>query len=128
MVLPGRARRVTVWVWFAVGGFGAVGAMVRFGAERVSGPGRAHLGTLAVNLTGAFALGVIVGAGSSHRVLLIVGGGLLGATTTFSTWMLESHRLGRDGRTAHAVANLAGSLVAGFAMAVLGWWLGRFVA
>lgn len=116
------------WVWLAVGGFGAFGAIVRFGAAHVSGPGRTHLGTLAVNLVGAFALGVIVGAGSSHRVLLIVGGGLLGATTTFSTWMLESHRLGRDGRTAYAVANLAGSLAAGFAAALLGWWLGRFFA
>ncbi len=119
---------MTPWVWLAVGGCGAVGAMVRFGAAHVTGPGRTHLGTLAVNLVGAFALGVIVGAGSSHRVLLIVGGGLLGATTTFSTWMLESHRLGHDGRRGHAVANLVGSLVAGFALTVVGWWLGRSLA
>ena len=119
---------MTPWVWLAVGGSGAVGAIVRFGAARASGAGRTHLGTLAVNLVGASALGVIVGAGSSHHVLLIVGGGLLGAMTTFSTWMAESHHLGRDGRRAHAVANLAGSLVAGFAMAALGWWLGRSLA
>jgi fluoride exporter len=116
------------WVWLAVGAFGAVGAMIRFGAAHLSGPDRTHLGTLAVNLIGAFALGVIVGVGSSDRVVLIVGGGLLGATTTFSTWMLESHRLGREGRLAHAAANLVGSLIAGFAMALLGWWLGRLIA
>jgi fluoride exporter len=111
-------------VWAAVGGFGAVGALVRFAAAQIAGPGRAHLGTLTINLVGSFVLGLIVGLGSTDRALLVVGGGLLGATTTFSTWMLESQSLARTGRRGHAVANLVGSLAAGFVLAFVGWWLG----
>ena len=55
-------------------------------------------GTLAVNLTGAFVLGVLVGRGARRRRLPLAGIGLLGAYTTFSTWMLESHRLARGRR------------------------------
>ena len=78
-------------------------------------------GTLAVNLSGAFALGVLAGATLSENAYRIAGVGLLGAYTTFSTWMLESHRLAEDGRLRLGVVNLLGSLVAGVAVA----WLGR---
>ena len=58
-------------------------------------------GTLAVNLSGAFALGVLAGAALSDDAYRLAGTGLLGAYTTFSTWMLETHRLG-GGRAAAA--------------------------
>ena len=38
------------------------------------------------------------GAGVGGDALRLAGTGLIGAYTTFSTWMLESHRLGEDGR------------------------------
>ena len=78
-------------------------------------------GTLVVNLTGAFALGVLAGAAISDDAYRIAGTGLLGAYTTFSTWMLESHRLAEDGRLRLGAANLLVSLVAGVAVA----WLGQ---
>jgi CrcB protein len=49
-----------------------------------------------------------------------VGTGLIGGYTTFSTWALESHRLGEDGRTRLGVANLLVSLALGVACAWLG--------
>ena len=73
-----------------------------------------------VNLTGAFALGFVTGKLSGDAQLL-VGTGLLGGYTTFSTWMFESHRLGEDGELRAGVVNLLGSLVLG----ILAVWLGR---
>ena len=104
-------------VWVAVALIGGAGALARFlldaaVSERL---GRElPLGTFAVNVSGAFLLGVI---GAGH---LVVGTALLGSYTTFSTWMLESHRLGEDGRTRAMLANLALSLAAGLAAAKLG--------
>ena len=73
-----------------------------------------------VNLTGAFALGFVTGKLSGDAQLL-VGTGLLGGYTTFSTWMFESHRLGEDGELRASVVNLLGSLILG----ILAVWLGR---
>jgi fluoride exporter len=107
-----------------IGVLGGIGAMLRFlldGAvsERL---GRAFpYGTFAVNVSGALLLGLVVGAavdgGDSH----LLGTGLLGAFTTFSTWALESHRLGEDGRLGLGAANFAVSLAVG----LLAAWLGR---
>jgi len=81
-------------------------------------------GTLAVNLTGAFLLGVLAGATISEDAYLIAGTGLLGAYTTFSTWALESHRLAEDGRARLGAANLLVSLLAGLAVAWIGQGIG----
>jgi CrcB protein len=50
-----------------------------------------------------------------------VGTGLIGAFTTFSTWALESHRLGEDGELGLGALNLWLSLLVGLAAA----WAGR---
>jgi CrcB protein len=54
----------------------------------------------------------------------LVGTGLLGAYTTFSTWALESHRLGEAGRERLAAANVLVSLALGLACVWLGDRLG----
>jgi CrcB protein len=103
---------------------GGLGAMARFVLDGAvsSRAGRAFpFGTLAVNLTGAFALGTLAGAAVGGDALRLAGVGFLGAYTTFSTWALEAHRLGEDGRTRLGVANLAVSLALGLGCA----WLGR---
>ena len=107
-----------------VGLLGGVGAVARFVldggiAERL---GRAFpYGTLVVNLLGSVLLGLFVGVALPSRTSEILTAGLIGAFTTFSTWMFESHRLGEDQRTALATANLVLSLVLGVACA----WFGR---
>jgi fluoride exporter len=105
----------------AVGGLGAIARFLLDGAVS-SQLGRAFpFGTLAVNLTGAFALGVLDGAAVGGDALRIAGVGFLGAYTTFSTWTLEAHRLAEDGRIRLGVANLLLSLALGLGCA----WLGR---
>ena len=106
-----------------VGGLGAIGRFLLDGAVSERVERSFPWGTLAVNLTGAFALGVLAGATISDDAYRIAGVGLLGAYTTFSTWMLESHRLAEDGRLRFGIVNLVASLLAGVAVA----WLGQQV-
>jgi CrcB protein len=104
-------------VWVGVALLGGAGALARFLLDAAVSErfGRdLPLGTFVVNVSGAFALGVL---GTGH---LLAGTALLGSYTTFSTWMLESHRLGEDGRTRALAANLAISLAAGLGAAALG--------
>jgi fluoride exporter len=104
-----------------VGGAGAIGRFLLDAFVTGRADGDFPYGTLAVNLSGALLLGVVAGAalgGDAHRV---VGTGLLGSFTTFSTWALESHRLGEDGQLRLGALNFAISLALGVAAA----WLGR---
>jgi fluoride exporter len=104
-----------------LGGFGALARFLLDGAVS-SQVGRAFpFGTLAVNLTGACAFGVLDGAAVGGNALRLSGIGFLGAYTTFSTWTLEAHRLGEDGRTRLGLANILVSLALGLGCA----WLGR---
>lgn len=111
-------------VLVGLGLFGGVGAVARFlldGAVSRRARGAFPWGTMVVNLLGALLLGLVVGlalGGGAHRLLAT---GLLGAFTTFSTWALESHRLGEDGRLRLGVLNLVASLLLGVGAV----WLGR---
>jgi CrcB protein len=114
---------MTLPLWIAVAALGGLGALARFALDAAvseRGGSGFPLGTLAVNLTGAFALGVLRGAGVGGDALLLAGTATLGSYTTFSTWMLESERLGEDGQGSRLALNLAVSSVAGLAVAALG--------
>ena len=113
--------------WIAVGLLGGAAAGARFlidsaFASRAGDP--FPLGILAVNLGGALALGLVAGAALHGEALVIVAGGGIGSLTTFSTWILDSHRLGEAGYARLAWLNVGLSLVAGFAAVALGHWLG----
>ena len=53
-------------------------------------------GTLVVNLSGALLLGFFAGLALSPHVALLAGTAFVGSYTTFSTWMLETQRLGEE--------------------------------
>ena len=104
-----------------VGAAGAVGRFLLDGA--VAGQvGRSFpWGTLVVNIAGAFLLGALVAANLGADALRLAGTGVLGSFTTFSTWVLESHRLGEEGQLRLGIANFLISLVLGISAV----WLGR---
>jgi CrcB protein len=113
--------------WIAVGLLGGIAAAARFVIDAevtVRWPSRFPLGILLVNLSGALVLGVVAGAGLHGEAYAIVAGGAIGSFTTFSTWILDSHRLAGAGRADLAWLNIAVSLLAGFAAVALGHWLG----
>ncbi len=115
---------MSLLVVLGIGLLGGAGAIARFLLDgRVSeNVGREFpYGTLAVNVLGSLLLGVFVGATLGSDAYLLAGTGLIGAFTTFSTWTLESHRLGEDGRLRIGALNFALSLVLGVSAA----WLGR---
>lgn len=113
-------------VLLLVGLVGGAGACARFlvdaAVTRRTG-GRLPAGIFVVNVSGAFLLGVLFGAEAGGDAWRVFATGLLGAFTTFSTWMLESHLLVAAGRPRAGAANLVVSLVAG----LLAVWLGRHV-
>ena len=114
-----------VLVWVGVAVFGAAGAYARFSLGASVGPrGAFPMGTFVVNLTGAFALGLLTGLSVTGDALLVFGTGLLGAYTTFSTWMVEAQRLAEEAEFAAMTAYLALSMVGGLAAAGLGWAIG----
>ena len=87
-------------------------------------------GTLVVNLSGAFALGILFAWATERDVLPAeirapVMIGFIGAYTTFSTWMLESWRLVEDGAWQLAALNIAGSVALGLVAVVAGLAVGR---
>ena len=87
-------------------------------------------GTLVVNLTGAFVLGLLFAWATERDVLPAeirapVMIGFIGAYTTFSTWMLESWRLVEDGAWQLAALNIAGSVALGLVAVVAGLAVGR---
>jgi CrcB protein len=114
-------------VWVGVGLLGGCGALARFSLTLLVAD-RLHphfpAGTLVVNLSGAFLLGLLAGGAVEGDARLLLGAGAIGSYTTFSTWMLETHRIDEAGKRRIAVANIVLSVVLGLAAAALGHALG----
>lgn len=115
-------------VWAGVALLGGCGALARFGltllvADRL----HPHLpvGTFAVNVSGAFLLGLLAGAAVDGDARLLLGAGALGSYTTFSTWMVETQRIEEAGKRRIAIANIVLSIVLGLGAAAVGHAIGR---
>lgn len=118
---------MTILVWLGAGALGAAGAVGRYlldgaVARRLGGP--MPWGTLAVNALGSLVLGLLVGLGAGGDPRFLIGGALVGSFTTFSTWMLETHRLAEEGEGAAALLNLGLSMAVGIGAIAAGWALG----
>lgn len=114
---------MTAAVIVGVVGLGALGAVARAAVQGVALQRERipfFIGTLVVNLSGAFALGLLHGAGASGTWIKLAGAGFLGAFTTFSGWMLETERL-------NAISNrlAIGYLVLPLAAGLVAVWLGN---
>ncbi len=80
--------------------------------------------TLAVNLTGGLAMGVLAGlvvrGGDTEMVRLFFGVGVLGGFTTFSAFGLETVQLMERGHTLPALAYVAVSVIGSFVLTMVG--------
>jgi CrcB protein len=121
---------MTVWTWIAVALVGGGGAVARFVVDAEVGRRVAAgfpFGTLVINLSGAFLLGLLTGLQLSTVALLIDGTATLGSYTTFSTWMFETDRLVENGAPVAAIVNIVISVVLGVALAALGRTIGGWL-
>lgn len=111
--------------WVALAG--ALGAVARYAVHTLVQSRVAGLfpfGTVMVNLSGSFVLGVIAGLAIYHGldpdVRVVVGTGFVGAYTTFSSFSYETLGLLEDGAPRAALVNTFGSLAAGLLAATAG--------
>ncbi|MCP3980946.1 MAG: fluoride efflux transporter CrcB [bacterium] len=117
-----------------VGAGGFLGSVLRYGLS-----GLVHRwlpassfphGTLAVNLVGCLAIGLLGGIADSRQLIgpglrLFLFLGLLGGFTTFSTFGYETHALARGSETTRALANVMLHVVLGLAAVWVGYSLSR---
>jgi CrcB protein len=126
----GRLDRVTLLLVGAGGFFGAIARYALDGwVSRLTGGGFPW-GTLVVNVSGSFVLGVLFALTVERGVLpseirAPVMIGFIGAYTTFSTFMLESWRLAEVGDMLPALANVGVSVVLGLGAVAVGLGVGR---
>jgi CrcB protein len=113
---------------------GAFGAPARYGISLAVhiAPGTFPWGTFWTNVSGSFALGVVVAFllerfPPTRYARPFVATGFLGAYTTYSTFAVETDLLVRNGHVAVAAAYVAASLVGGFGAVWTGLSLGRAV-
>jgi CrcB protein len=114
-----------MWLAFlAAAGVGAPARYVIDTAIQARSGGVFPWGTLVVNVSGCFVLGVLTGLVMYHglggSVKTVLGTGCMGAYTTFSTFTFETVRLAEEGAAGAALRNVAMSVVLGLAAAAVG--------
>jgi len=116
---------ITALLVVACGGAGAVARFVVDALVQARRLGEFPVGTFVVNVGGCFLLGLLAGLAPSHRTMVVLGTATIGSYTTFSTWMLETHRPAQDGERGLAWSNLVLALAAGLGAVAAGRALGR---
>lgn len=118
---------MTPLLFLGVAAAGGVGAGLRYLVDvwTTLGVGaRFPWGILVVNISGSFALGIVTGAAPGTPLAWIVGVGLLGGYTTFSSVAVTTVLLAEEPQPRAALANALGTLVATVSAAALGLLLG----
>jgi len=121
--------------WFALIAGGTLGTLARylFGGYVYQALGASFpYGTLLVNLTGCWLIGFLVVLseekfllGPTARIFLMIG--FCGAYTTFSTFMLETANLMKDGENLRAFMNVLLSVLLGFVALRIGIFSARLI-
>ena len=108
-----------------VGAGGALGAVARYAVSLLGArwPGF-PAATLAVNVVGCLAIGVLGSTLTSENARLFLLTGILGGFTTFSAFGLETQTLASEGKPGLAALYVAVSVSAGLGAV----WLGRALA
>jgi CrcB protein len=122
---------IAPWLFVAVALAGGVGAALRLvvdGVLRAAVSARLPLATAVINVGGSFVLGLLTGLAASSAIApgwsLVLGSGLMGGYTTFSTASVETVRLLAERRFGPALGYGLGVIVLAVAAGVLGVVLG----
>lgn len=112
-------RDLSAWLLLAAVG-GAVGSAVRVVAAHHLDTGWPR-GTLLVNLTGSFVLGLLTGLSVAGPSLALWGVGLCGGLTTYSSFAVQAHGLGGRRLAVYVLATLTGCIVMAGCGLILAW-------
>ena len=120
-------------LWVALGG--AIGSAARYSVNVACGRfcGTAFpWGTLAVNISGSFLIGVLISAmalrfNPTQEMRTFLTTGILGGFTTFSAFSMDFAALAERGETTTALAYMTLTVAASFAAIFAGLWLTRTV-
>jgi CrcB protein len=120
--------------WLLVIAGAVVGAPLRYLTDRIvqaKHDSPFPWGTFTVNLTGCLVLGLLTGAvtagAASSGIQLLVGTGLCGALSTYSTFSYETLRLAQTGARFYAIANVTVSVIAGLGATFTGTALAQAI-
>ena len=125
---------MTPLLFIGVAVAGGAGAALRFVADgflRSRAPARFPVSTTVINVSGSLALGfvtaAVLGGALPVESQLLLGTGLLGGYTTFSTASIETVRLLADRRLRAALGSAFGMLALAVVGAGIGYWLGSLL-
>jgi CrcB protein len=122
---------MTFLVLSLAGGLGAALRLIVDGVIRSSVKTTFPIGTTVINVVGSLALGLLTAVAAAHlmssTIATVLGAGLLGGFTTFSTASFETVRLVQQRRYVAAAANGLGMLAAAIGAAFLGLWIGSWL-
>ena len=124
---------MTVWLAVAVGG--AIGSMLRYGIGQLTTNVLGTtpvLATFTVNVSGSFLLGIFYTLCNDRLVTsielrVLIGVGLIGGYTTFSTFSFETISLIESGESIKAITNILATLLFGIGAAYLGILMGKIL-
>ena len=94
-----------------VGTGGAIGAVLRHYVSETVDVDQYPLGTFTVNVLGSFLLALLAFGGVGGQLGLLLGTGVAGSFTTFSSFSYETVRLWETGERARAAVNASSSIV-----------------
>jgi len=128
MLVRGNWRRGDGLKIFLIALFGAIGTLARYGLQgvvQIRMGGAFPYGTLLINLSGCFLLGLI-GQLTLNRMLvsadmrMAIAIGFLGGYTTFSSFAWETAKMLEDGEWLRASIYVGASVIAGLFLSVAG--------
>lgn len=116
-----------------IGSGGFIGSIARYGLQQLAQKilhWTFPIGTLVINLTGCFLIGLIYGISHKSAWLtedwkLFLAIGICGGFTTFSSFSYENVKLLREGQSGFALLYIGASLVFGLALTWTGMFLTR---
>ncbi|MDD4722822.1 MAG: fluoride efflux transporter CrcB [Acidaminococcaceae bacterium] len=110
--------------YLSIANGGAFGSLVRFLiGRRIAEKSSMFfpIGTLVINITGAFLLGVVSAIGFNKNMYTLLGAGFLGAYTTFSTFTYEGFNLFQNNDRLNAFVYISFSLILGVFLYAMGF-------
>ncbi len=117
-------------VLIIIGVGGALGSVTRYKLGRFIGNKSTTtipIGTLIINITGAFLLGILSNLNMDKNIYMFLTEGFLGAYTTFSTFMYEGFNLIQEKEKLNMFIYIVGTLILGIICFALGYFIIKFI-